>query len=305
MPPHLPSPLLCLGEHPGLPAGIALYLKRDDLLHPTVQGNKWRKLEPALRRMQEGQYAGIFTFGGPFSNHLHAVAAAGKAYGFPTAAVVRGQAANLSNPTLAFARACGMRLFPVAKRVYDAGPDAPEIAALLADHSGYLILPEGGSTLEAARSCRAIAGEILAQLGPERRHPLFLAVPAGTGCTAAGIAAGLGREGTTLVFPAAPHGVDAVSFQAWLDRLEAGAARFRILPEYGQYGFAAYQPEWMDFALDFYLRHHILLDPLYTVKMMFGLFQLLKDGYFPAGSTVVAVHTGGLQGWAGYRQRYG
>lgn len=300
------SPLSLVCEHPGAAAGITLYLKRDELLHPRIQGNKWRKLEPVLAELQAGGYAGLLTFGGPFSNHLHAVAAAGKAYGFRTAAVLRGLSADLSNPTLAFARACGMDIWPVAKKDYDAGSASAAVQAIEARYPQFLRLPEGGNTLAAAQHCRRVSEEILQQAVWQAGRPLFVAVPAGSGCTAAGVIAGLGAAGQALVFPAAPYGVQEETLLETLRHLVAAPLpAFRLFPEYGQEGFARLRPERLDFAVDFYLRTGILLDPIYTLKMMAGLFDLLQNGFFPAESVVVAVHTGGLQGWAGFRQRYG
>lgn len=304
-PSHPPSPLTPVNHHPGASARISLFLKRDDLLHPAIHGNKWRKLEPLLPLIQQGDYTGILTFGGPFSNHIHAVAAAGRLYGFPTAAIVRGQAADLSNPTLAFARARGMQIFPVSKRDYDTGLESATVREIIADFPDYFHLPEGGSTPAAARNCVRISGEILEQLDMQTGAPLFIAVPAGTGCTAAGVIAGLGDAGMALVFPAAPYGVDETSIRARITELLPGTAPdFKVIADYCRDGFAAYRPEWIDFALDFYLENNILLDPLYTVKMMYGLFDLLSKGNFPIGSIVVAVHTGGLQAWAGFSSRY-
>lgn len=299
------SPLTRIRSHPGTSARISLFLKRDDLLHPAIHGNKWRKLEPLLPLIQQGEYAGILTFGGPLSNHIHAVAAAGRLYGFPTAAIVRGQAADLSNPTLAFARSHGMALFPVNKKDYDAGTESAVVRGIEADFPGYFHLLEGGSTAAAAHNCMRISKEILNQLSQKTGDPLFVAVPAGTGCTAAGVIAGLGDAGTALVFPAAPYGVDEASIRLKIAEIMPGPAPdFRVISGYCQSGFAAYRPEWIDFAVDFYLENGVLLDPIYTVKMMYGLFDLLSKGDFPIGSTVVAVHTGGLQAWAGFSSRY-
>lgn len=299
------SPLTRIRSHPGISARISLFLKRDDLLHPAIHGNKWRKLEPLLPLIQQGEYTGILTFGGPLSNHIHAVAAAGRLYGFPAAAIVRGQAADLSNPTLAFARTCGMQIFPVSKKDYDAGMEIAAVRQIIADFPNYFHLPEGGSTPAAARNCMRISREILDQLDGDANAPLFIAIPAGTGCTAAGVIAGLGNAGTALVFPAAPYGVDEASVRAKMAEIMPGQAPdFRVISDYSRHGFAAYRPEWIDFALDFYQENGVLLDPIYTVKMMFGLLYLLGKGYFPERSTVVAVHTGGLQGWAGFNSMY-
>ncbi|MEO6758004.1 MAG: 1-aminocyclopropane-1-carboxylate deaminase/D-cysteine desulfhydrase, partial [Saprospiraceae bacterium] len=109
----LSSPLQLITDHPGTGIGIRLYVKRDDLLHPTVSGNKWRKLEPVVQLINGQQFTGILTFGGPYSNHLQAVAAAGKNYNFPTVGLVRGTAADQANPTLAQAQADGMQLCPI------------------------------------------------------------------------------------------------------------------------------------------------------------------------------------------------
>ena len=199
------SPLTRIPLPSGLSPGIRLYLKRDDLLHPVIQDNKWRKLEPALKQLQGEGRPGILTFGGPFSNHLHAVAAAGKAFGIKTTGIVRGTSADLNNFTLAYARSCGMELLPVSKKDFDEKGSMTQ--AIMRQYPDYLYLPEGGATPAAAANCKRLAFEIAQQLEEQDtkafQYPIFLAVPAGTGCTAAGLAAGWQFPGTILVFPAA------------------------------------------------------------------------------------------------------
>ncbi|MEO6037729.1 MAG: pyridoxal-phosphate dependent enzyme [Saprospiraceae bacterium] len=298
-----PSPVQLVPNHPGIDAGIALYLKRDDLLHPTVSGNKWRKLEPIIQLIQNQHYMGLLSYGGPFSNHLQAVAAAGRAYGFPTVGVVRGKAADLSNPTLAQARLDGMQLLPVTKQDYDRWKDAGAKNELAAQFPAYYHLPEGGATPGAAENCRLIAEEIQEQLSADRRTQLVVCVPAGTGCTAAGLVAGLGSSGDTLVFPAVNYGVDESSIRHFLPDFPESACRF--IRDYTFGGFAVYRPELIDFVGRFQAQTGVLLDPIYTAKMMFGIYDLLGKGAFEPGSVVVALHTGGLQGWAGFRERFG
>ncbi len=301
----LPS-LHLLPDHPGRSAGITVYFKRDDLLHPTVPGNKWRKLEPVVQLIQNQQYAGILTYGGPFSNHLQAVAAAGQAYGFPTVGVVRGLAADLSNPTLAAAQAGGMELFPVTKQEYDGQENSPWKQELTNKFPGYYHLPEGGATPDAVTNCQRIAREILEQLPSEKLRSLIVGVPAGTGCTAAGVIAGLAAAGKTRVFPAVNYGVNEATILDFLPDVKLSTAPdFQIIRDYTFGGFASPDPLLMDFVRSFQAQTGILLDPIYTSKMMFGVYDLLAKGAFPAGSTVVALHTGGLQGWAGFRQRFG
>jgi len=302
----MPSPLTFIAEHPGKDAGITLYLKRDDLLHPSIQGNKWRKLEPVIVLLQQGNFDGMLTYGGPFSNHIHAVAAAGKAFHFPTVAVIRGLSADMSNPTMAYTHACGMQLIPVTKKDYDAGTASTVIQQILTEYPNYFQLPEGGATREAVESCAVIAQEILEQtpdLAPEKR---FIAIPAGTGATAAGVIGGLGDAGTVLVFPAAPHGVSEHSIRFRVEEIFGGIAPpFHFKTEYIFGEFAAFQPELIEFVREFQSQTGILLDPIYTAKMMWGIFELLENGRFPEGSVITAVHTGGLQGWDGFRQRFG
>lgn len=302
----LPSPLTLVTDHPGQSTGITLYLKRDDLLHPTVQGSKWRKLGPIIQLIQDQQYTGILTYGGPFSNHLQAVAAAGQAYGFPTMGVVRGAAADLSNPTLAFAQACGMQLLPVTKQEYDLGENSSVLQEIAAQFPDYFALPEGGATRLAMDNCRRIAVEIQEQLSPsDQQQPLVVCVPAGTGCTAAGVVAGLGNAGETWIFPAVNYGVDETAIQNYLSVFQLlTPPNFRFIRDYTFGGFAAHRPELIEFVRTFRLQTGILLDPIYTSKLLYGVFDLLDKGAFAPGSVVVALHTGGLQGWEGFRQRF-
>lgn len=278
--------------------GIRLFIKRDDLLHPEIQGNKWRKLRPVIQKMGT-EKTGMLSFGGPFSNHLHALASAGKVYGFPTIGIVRGLSADLGNHTLAHAQQCGMQLLPVSKVDYEALKTA-ELKDVLGHigrepGEGYCLLPEGGDTVEALVSCSAIAAEIRAQLPSDAGAPLYFCVPAGTGCTAAGVIAGAG-EGKVLVFPAAPYGIDREVILGKIRR--AGFEQdvdFEIVAGEGK--FAQMSEELRGFVKDFQQKTGILLDPIYTSKMMLKLYEMLAQGFFPEGSCVVALHTGGLQGW--------
>lgn len=306
------SPLEHIAGHPGAAAGVSLFVKRDDLLHPEVQGNKWRKLAPMLEKVKRDFPGGIITFGGPFSNHLHAVAAAGRLFDIPTFGIVRGEHADLDNPTLSAARWNGMMLFRVSKQEYDAckhrgheliSPEFPQ----------YYILPEGGATPEGVGGCAEISREIHAQLceqgfRPSAHAPLYLCVSAGTGCTAAGIVQGFGDcPGQVLVFPVVNRGFDTASVLQHLEHahsraeLEKLERRFSLVREYEFGGFAKKNAQVLAFAEAFRRQTGILPDPVYTSKMLFGVYDMLARGDFPAGSAVVAVHTGGLQGWGGMR----
>lgn len=299
------SPLQKLDAHPGVGRGISVFVKRDDLLHPDIQGSKARKLMAVLPGVKRAFPAGVVTFGGAFSNHLQAVSVAGRLLGIPTVGLLRGEYVDLQNPTLLACQAQGMRLLQRPKIWFDAVKNGQN-ETLAHEFPGYFLLPEGGNTSEAMSACMAISQEIEAQLPPENaQSPLYVCVPAGTGCTAAGVVAGLTSErAETLVFPVSNHGFDRSTLLRLLPESAAGH-RFRLVSDYDFGGFAKCHPDVMAFVRAFFGQNRLLPDPIYTAKMFFGTFDMLAKGAFASGSTVVLVHTGGLQGWDGFAQRYG
>jgi 1-aminocyclopropane-1-carboxylate deaminase len=290
--------------HPDHAEGIRVFLKRDDLLHPLIHGNKWRKIAPFLAAYHTPG-TGVLSFGGAFSNHLHALASAGRHFDFPTIGIVRGLAADLQNPTLAHARACGMRVIPVPKLQYDTLKrlSLPHVLEVLQLQPLFpcLLLPEGGDTPEALVGCKAIAVEIREQLPENAGHPLYFCVPAGTGCTAAGVVAAAGFNEKVVVFPAAPYGVDQRAIFARVPGVET--ERFEIIQHLQPRKFAQMTEPLLQFIQAFENREKVRLDPIYTGKMLFNLQPMFEQQYFPKGSTVVAIHTGGLQGWDGMVER--
>ncbi|MFN4081811.1 MAG: 1-aminocyclopropane-1-carboxylate deaminase/D-cysteine desulfhydrase [Saprospiraceae bacterium] len=311
------SPLQEILHHPGASQGVRLFVKRDDLLHAVIQGNKWRKLQPVIKRVLAMRYKGIITFGGAFSNHIEAVSAAGRIFDIPTFGVIRGEHADLDNPTLSVARANGMMLFPVPKKEYDF--EKERIAQeLLLEFPKYCVLPEGGATPEAVDKCANITWELSAQLRAldirDGDCPLRFAVPMGTGATAAGMVAGLpGMQASALIFPADRRFVNDAVFRSrilaarpelrdWLDKQPCA---YQYVVDYDYGGFARRHPALIPFHERFVADTGIRLDPVYTLKMFMGLYDMLAAGAFEPGSVVVGVHTGGLQGWAGFEQAPG
>jgi 1-aminocyclopropane-1-carboxylate deaminase len=282
---------------------IRLFLKRDDLLHPVIQGNKWRKLAPVIEDLKRGKARGVLSFGGAFSNHLHALAAAGQIFGFETIGILRGAHVDIDNPTLSFAHAAGMRLFPVPKASYDAGTAHPDIASITSLFPDFLLLPEGGNNAAAVANCRGIAVEIresLQEMGvfPDHSEQFHVCLPAGTGCTAAGTALGMGPFGNLLIFP-----VDERIDISWIRRLagpDACLPQLHFPTDYRFGGFAKLPASVRHLVDRFEADTGILLDPIYGSKMMFGVYDLLEKDYFRENSVVVALHTGGLQGWGGF-----
>jgi len=281
--------------------GIRLLLLRDDLANPELPGNKWRKLKYNLLAARAQSHDTLLTFGGAYSNHLAAVAAAGRLRGFRTIGVVRGEEHALLNPTLARATADGMELRYLDRTTYRRKHEPAFLASLLAETGPAYVIPEGGSNALALPGCAELVNELLA------RTPFdALCVACGTGGTLAGLLTGLAGKRHAVGVAALKGGN---FLQQEIDALTQAAngityPNWSLQTEYHFGGYASFSPELMHFIRKFYERHGVLLDPLYTSKLMFAILDLLDKGYFAEGSTVVAVHTGGWQGWQGFQQRF-
>lgn len=283
--------------------GVRLRLLRDDLLHPELPGNKWRKLKHNLLAAQAQGHDTLLTFGGAYSNHLAAVAAAGRLRGLRTIGVVRGEEAAALSPTLQQCRADGMRLHFVSREDYRRRAEADWQQQLRAAFGPAYLLPEGGTN---ALALRGVA-ELVQELDAAAVAYDALAVACGTGGTLAGLLTGLDGRRQAV-------GVAALKGAGWLreeidalTRQATGRCYANYDLHFGAHfgGYARYSSELLEFIEEFYLRHRIVLDPVYTGKLLAGTLQLIEAGYFAPGSTVIAIHTGGLQGWAGFGQRFG
>lgn len=283
--------------------GVRLRLLRDDLHHPELPGNKWRKLKyNLLEARAQGQHT-LLTFGGAYSNHLAAVAAAGKLYDFQTIAIVRGEAAESLSPTLLRCQQAGMRLHFVSREAYRQRHDAAYLAELQLQLGPAHVIPEGGSNALALRGC----AEIIAELDAAGEAFDAVAVACGTGGTLAGLLTGLNGQ-RQAVGVAALKGADFLRQDVDALTMTAVCQRYTNWHLHTQAhfgGYARYSAELLSFIDGFYQRHRVVLDPVYTGKLLAGVLQLIEKGHFAEGNTVVAVHTGGLQGWAGFAQRFG
>ncbi|MFF8098330.1 1-aminocyclopropane-1-carboxylate deaminase/D-cysteine desulfhydrase [Streptomyces sp. NPDC016640] len=284
--PRLPSPLLEVADERFARRGVRLLLKRDDLIHPELAGNKWRKLVPNLRTAAGRT---VLTFGGAYSNHLRATAAAGRLLGLETVGVVRGQelAGRPLNPSLARCAADGMRLHFVDRPTYRRKSEPETLAAVLraADAEDAYVVPEGGSNSAAVRGCRALGEELAGRAD-------VVAVACGTGGTLAGLAAGLGG-GRALGIPVLRGGF----LTGGIRDLQTGAfggprGDWSLDDRFHFGGYARVTPELEAFAADFELRHGIPVERLYVAKLLYALAALLEEDAFPRGSTVAAVITG-------------
>lgn len=295
MRPRLPSPLCEVFDFRLTRHGVRLWLKRDDLIHPEVPGNKWRKLKYNLVAAREAGANRLLTFGGAYSNHLRATAAAGHALGLDTVGVVRGDelAHRPLNPGLAFATSRGMRLVFVDRATYRAKHTPAVVADLLAAYGPAYVLPEGGSNEAAVRGCAELPGELDRQWGQSGDAYDVVCVGVGTGGTLAGIAAGL-PPGRRAIGFAALKGDFLADAVADLGRRTYGVAgdNWRVENGFHHGGYARRTPALDAFTTDFARRHDFTPEPVYVAKMLFGVFELLDRGAFAPGTRIVAVVTG-------------
>lgn len=285
--PRLPSPVQEVVDDRFERRGVRLLLKRDDLIHPELIGNKWRKLAPNLAAAAGRT---VVTFGGAWSNHLRATAAAGRLLGVPTVGVVRGDelAGRPLNRSLARCTADGMRLHFVDRTTYRRKAEPATLAAVLRAaraEEGYVV-PEGGSNTQAVRGCRELGAELRAEADT-------VAVACGTGGTLAGLAAGLTPRQRALGVPVLKGGFLAAETETLQRRAFGGRRGTWTLDDRFHFGGYARVPAGLDaFAADFEQRHGLPVERLYVAKLLYGLVTLAEEGAFPRGTTVAAVITG-------------
>jgi 1-aminocyclopropane-1-carboxylate deaminase len=284
---RLPSPLEELADDRLAAAGLRLYLKRDDLINPEIPGNKWRKLTYNVEEARRRGSRQLLTFGGAYSNHIRATAAAGHYFGFSTVGIIRGEEHLPLNPSLAYAVRRGMRLAYLDRTAYRAKMHPEVIAGLRARFGEFYLLPEGGSNANAARGCAEIPAEISEPVS-------VICCPCGTGGTLAGIAGGLAPGQRAIGFAVLRGGEFLARDVAGLQVTAFGtaSANWAIEHDYHFGGFARRTPELDWFIADFRDRHGLTLDWVYTAKMMYGLYALAAQAAFPPGTSLAAVITG-------------
>ncbi len=286
--------------------GVQVMIKREDLLHPEVSGNKWRKLKYNLNAAREQGFDRVLTFGGAYSNHLYATAAACHSLGFQSVGVVRGEPAFPLNSTLFFAVKNGMHLHFVSRSDYRKREENGLLERLRAQYNNSYFVPEGGSNKLGVSGCVEILGEV--------EKPFdYVTVSCGTGATLAGIVLALKDNQQAIGFSSLKGGtflqdevlghVKSVLNDPFPD--PEISRSFRIETEYHFGGYGKMKPELANFMKQFYRDFNIRLDPIYNSKMAYGLFDLIAKGSFPRGTRIMMIHTGGLQGLSGFAERLG
>jgi len=270
------------------PRGIELYIRREDLLHPEVSGNKFRKLKYNMASALAYGHRRVLTFGGAYSNHIAATAAAGRILGIPTIGVIRGEeiaSCYQENPTLEKAATDGMQFKFVTRTAYRMKESTSFLAELKREFDDFYLVPEGGTNPEAVRG----AAEIL-----QEKDAIYdyVCCAVGTGGTIAGLINASFEHQVVLGFPALKG-----------DFLHEEIAKYtkkknwQLETAYHFGGYAKYNADLLLFIRQFERDTGILLDPIYTGKLLFGIFDLIEQNRFKDNSKILAIHTGGLQGW--------
>jgi len=272
---------------------IEVFIKREDLIHPFVSGNKFRKLKYNLLQAKKQNQMTLLTFGGAFSNHIAAVAMAGKMEGFKTIGIIRGDelAAKIDeNPTLKFAKENGMQLEFISREAYSQKASEDFLEELRIRFGSFYLIPEGGTNGLAVKGCEEI-------LRPEDAVFDYVCCAVGTGGTISGIINSAYPNQKVLGFPALKG-----AFLQNEIRNFAQHDNWQLITDYHFGGYGKITEELVLFLNQFLEKTRILLDPIYTGKMVFGVINLIQGNYFPSNSKILIIHTGGIQGIAGMNQ---
>ena len=301
-----PSPLQNYSTPTSQQQGLTILIKMDHLrylsAYPEDQalgGNKLRKLkftmEEALR-----QKKGLLTFGGPFSNHIAAVASAGHLFKIPTIGIIRGEDHTDYNPTLQHAQRCGMKLQFINRTHYRLKSDPQYLSSLQKENPDYLIIPEGGTNHLALKGVGEIVSEINQQL--PRALIDYWITPVGTGGTLAGLITHLPKDSFAVGISVLKGDFLKREVQQLVDYQPI--AHWEIIPDYHFGGYAKWTPTLIDFMRRLRQETGILTDPVYTGKLFYGVEDLIAKKYFKKNSTILIIHTGGIQGIKGFQTQW-
>jgi 1-aminocyclopropane-1-carboxylate deaminase len=264
-------------------AGLQLIIKREDLNHPFVSGNKWWKLKYNLIEAAEKDFKTLVTYGGAYSNHIISTAAAASELGFKSIGIIRGEEVLPLNPKLAFARKKGMELHFISREAYRA-KSKDHLTGL----NNFYLIPEGGSNSLAVKGVR----EFAAKLDVSYDH---LCCAVGTGGTLSGLIEGVPGEKKIIGFPILKGAEFLVGEIKKLSERSKHIANWQLMYDYHFGGYGKSTPQLLEFIEHFKTVHNVPLEFVYTGKMMAGIYDLISSGFFPRGTTILAIHTGGLQ----------
>jgi 1-aminocyclopropane-1-carboxylate deaminase len=285
---NIPSPV----QHVDSINNVNLYIKREDLIHSSFGGNKWRKLKYNLQEYKDKNHKTLITFGGAFSNHIAATASICNQYNIPSVGIIRGTYEDKNNPTLNLAKEDGMQLYNVPKLEYKLMGESGRIKKIINNYPNSLVVPEGGSNEFAKAGVMEVIKELDGAI-------LFdhIVVAAGTGMTATGIIEASNEKTKIWVVNVLRNESLEQTISNWL---LTEKNNWEVLSSFDFGGYAKVPDELKQFANNFYEKYQILLDPIYTSKMMFATLDMIQSKKFTKGENVLAIHTGGLQGIKGF-----
>tara|TARA_R110002126_G_scaffold181187_2_gene329970 strand:- start:65375 stop:66328 length:954 start_codon:yes stop_codon:yes gene_type:complete len=276
---------------------LELFIKREDLIHPFVSGNKFRKLNYNLAEAKQQQKHTLLTFGGAFSNHIVATAVAGHLNGFETIGIIRGDelARDLddtlkNNATLREAHKNGMTFEFVSREAYRTKSNPVFINQLHEKFGDFYAIPEGGTNELAIKGCEEILTQDDAKFD-------YICCAVGTGGTISGIINSAKKHQNVIGFPALKGDFLQDEINQFVDK-----KNWSLQNEYHFGGYAKYDEALIRFINSFKKETDILVDPIYTGKMVFGILDLVLKNHFEKGSKILAIHTGGIQGIEGVNQ---
>ena len=273
------------------PNGIELYIKREDLLHPIISGNKFRKLKYNIQEAKRLGHTTLLTFGGAFSNHILAVAGAGAEFGFKTIGIIRGEELEskiAENTTLAKAQELGMQFYFVSRTAYREKEEKAFANHLHELFGNFYMIPEGGTNELAIKGCEEILTDT------DKAYFTHVACAVGTGGTISGLINSSGQNQQIIGFSSLKG-----AFLSDVIRNFVVKTNCNINDAYHFGGYGKVNDELIQFLNSFYSQTFIPLDPVYTGKMVFGVLDLIQKEYFPPNSKILMIHTGGLQGIKG------
>lgn len=288
-------------HHPvGQQAGITLFIARADKLHPLASGNKFYKLQPNFEFAKQQGINHLISFGGAYSNHIHALALSAQKYNFKSTGFIRGEEASFVIPsqTLEDARAAGMKLQFVNRAEYRRRNDQEYLDQIQQLYPDALIIPEGGSSQLAIGGCKQLADEINAI------HQADILVSAcGTGATFAGLVCGLVENQQAIGYSVLRDESMQERIRALIQKEQSETINNWMLEQADFGGYAKLDRTLLDFIFDWLDQTGILLDPVYTSKMCMRLMQQIEAGEFESGTSICMLHSGGLQGWRGMENK--
>lgn len=274
--------------------GLQVFMKRDDLIHPVISGNKWRKLKYLLKQAQSENKTHLVTFGGAYSNHLLATSAAAAKFGFRSTGIVRGE--EINNDTLFICRLHGMELIFIDRESYRNKPALFE--RLYGSDPNAFFIDEGGASVWGAKGVSELVSEL-----PETYDHIFCAC--GTGTTAAGIIKGLAIHSLLTQFHGIPVLKNGEFLRKEIDKCLDEQSDYYLHTDYHFGGYGKTTDELIQFIKRFTPATGILIDPVYTGKMMYAIYDLAAKNYFHESSRILAIHTGGIWGLLGMKDKFG